>query len=1805
MAAPWRMPCPGMGFDASSGVRRMAGTPSRVGATSLTYSVVDRYGNIATDDFVFTVSGGAGPTIVTPPTDRAYTTSYINAASFQLSTATGTGPFTYALSGQNGEAVADVLLDGDFDPGPSKRRLSFSRVRSGVFRLLYIVTDAAGRSTAAGFNIVITGGPIFSSPPADRTYTVGSPRVNWRLPAGEFSHRGALSNIETLVYSLRGANGESISDAMPGSGASFDAATRRISIRPTRAGVFPLVYRVGSSFNGVIFFSRQATFTITILGPSVDIAATPRDRSHAAGATIPPVTLPPATGHSPLTYAVTGPGLQALKNAAPGVVFNPATRVLSGVPTTVGTVALTYGVTDAGGRYSRVLFNMRITGPDLGAVADRTYASGTQRSQQLSIARSAAAPLTYTLMGENQKTLRQVALGMAFDGGQNARRLAGVPTKAGRVTLTYGVTDTYGNTDSTTFVFTVAGPTFNRARVDWSRTAGVAWSTQLPAATGAAPLTYALSGPNGSPLGKAVVGMGFDARAAVRRIAGTPGQVGSTSLTYSVTDRYGNIATDDFVFAVTGGSGPVIIIPPINRSYYQSYYLVQGFNLSTANGDGPFTYALTGPNGEPPAEALPDGSFDSRATERRVSLRRNQVGTYQLVYTVTDRNGRSTAAKFKVTINGGPHFVTPPADRTFTVGGPKATWQLPHSNGFTNNGVATGYEVLMYTLTGPHGESLANALPDNNASFDAGVDARRVSITPTRAGVFPLRYRVGSSLVSSGVADEVLSRIATFTITILGPNVPIAVSPGNRIHAAGATIAPFALAPAATGHRPLSYALTGAGTQALGEAVPGLAFNPATRMLSGTPTRAEIIPLTYGITDAGGQHSGITFNMRITGPMLNSAVADYTYVVGELLSQQLPDARSAAGSLTYSVLGANEQALAEVAPGMSFDGAANARQFAGTPTRIGSVNLTYRVSDRYGNITDDVFAFAVTGAGPSFAIAQADLSFAADSASRSTRLRPATGDAPLTYALTGANGDAIADAIPGGQFDATAATRRVTFSRSTAGVYPLRYSVTDTYGISTTSAFTITISGGPSFASAQAGRTFTAAAEVYTFQMPTASGTGTGALTYALTGPGGEAVADALPNGGFDGGVNARRVSFSRHLSGIYPLRYRATDSNGLAATASFNITIVGGPRFDHVPADRTFAAQAEAKSFQLSAALGDAPFTYTLSGADGETAADALPDGGFDAGADARRVVFSRNTPGDYPLRYTIADANGLAATANFNVAVTGPIFNAAAELPDDLTSIANVAIADVTLPLANSALEVTYAVTGAGGVTLAEAVPGLVFDATTLVLGGTPTTPGVSMLFYTATDVGGVVTATFTATITGPRFVDFAVEPQNHTAGSTIDALTLPVATDGIGAFTYSLEGPNNQALDQAVPGLSFDGTPDSDGNAASRVLSGTPSMAGSVLLTYIATDSAASPNRTDDSATFMVSIGRAFETPPPATPTYAVDSALEPPLTLPAVTGGAGALVYALSGALPDGLSFDTDASARVLSGTPTVAGVFPLEYSVSEGGVVVSRAAITLTITHVLPTITAVSYPAGMAIGDVTLPPAAGGGSLTYALSNAADATDDLPAGLDFDGDATARILSGTPTAAGVFTLNYTASIIGTGGADDIEVASTQLVVTVTHSLATITGFAADAGVEINMPLPQAAGGGNLAYAISGTPDTAGLSLNGRTLVGTPTTAGAYMLTYAARLNDVEVANTIFTLSVNHALPSPEDAILAAGTVVSLTLPEAAGGGDFVYGLTGVRPPGLATLSGRVLSGVPTTPGDFPLVYTADQTGHRHP
>ena len=232
------------------------------------------------------------------------------------------------------------------------------------------------------------------------------------------------------------------------------------------------------------------------------------------------------------------------------------------------------------------------------------------------------------------------------------------------------------------------------------------------------------------------------------------------------------------------------------------------------------------------------------------------------------------------------------------------------------------------------------------------------------------------------------------------------------------------------------------------------------------------------------------------------------------------------------------------------------------------------------------------------------------------------------------------------------------------------------------------------------------------------------------------------------------------------------------------------------------------------------------------------------------------------------------------------------------------------------------TYTLTAPDGSPLPPPI-GVVISPTARTLIGTPMFAAETVTYrWTVTDSASPVVMRnidFTITVnaalvvdTAPAFVaGAAIGAATFYQDTNITPLTLPRATGGEGAITY--------ALTPAIPGMFFD--------TVTGVLSGAPTTeAAATTYTYTAGDTDGSAPGTDESS-LTISITVLANTIPEFSiirgPRYTFTVGTAVNQTLPEATGGDDALVYTITRALPDGLTFNAAATPPTITGTPTTA------------------------------------------------------------------------------------------------------------------------------------------------------------------------------------------------------------------------------------------------------------------------------------------
>ena len=1069
----------------------------------------------------------------------------------------------------------------------------------------------------------------------------------------------------------------------------------------------------------------------------------------------------------------------------------------------------------------------------------------------------------------------------------------------------------------------------------------------------------------------------------------------------------------------------------------------------------------------------------------------------------------------------------------------------------------------------------------------------------------------------------------------------------DQIYVMNLPIPPLTLPVATGGNGALSYSLSAAGAPvADGASVLGLTYNAAARTLTGTAT-AGTLSFTWFASDsdpntATADTDTLTFSITVEAesrPYFAVGIPDQTYLVGQTITPlTLPVATGGNGAITYQLY--TLPTYTPVTDGVSFLGLtynAADRTLTGTPTTE-AFQLTLQWSaidsDNDNTYPPPSFNIRVVAAGrdiaPTFGgagIYNPDFDFGETVA---LTLPVATGgNGALSYSLY-ADGAQVADgaSVFGLTYNAAARTLTGTATSGTfsvtgrvaSGTLSLEWNAIDSDDDTATLTFSIRVRSdiAPVFGMATApDQSYIMGTAIPPLTLPEAYN-GNGALTYALT--------PAIAGLTFDPATRILTgTPTTVQATTTYDYRVVDGDGNNTMADADlqmFTVTVAAAgtdiaPTFGVVVMpDQIYVMNLPIPPLTLPVATGgNGALSYSLSAA-GAPVAD---------GASVPRPDLQCRRPhphwhGDCRyafLTWFASDSDPNTATADtdtltFSITVEAesrPYFATSSPIPDQ-TYLVGQTITPLTLPVAtggNGAITYQlYTLPTYTPVTDGVSFLGLTYNAADRTLTGTPTTEAFQLtLQWSAHDAdsdstyppptfnirvvaaGRDIAPTFGGSGIGDRYFDF---------GETV-ALTLPVATGGNGALSYSLYADGAQVADGAsVLGLTY--------NAAARTLTGT-AIAGTLSFRWLASDSDADhPDSDNIDFNIRVSpdIAPVFDMATVPDQSYIMGETVD--LTLPPATGGNGLLRYTLTD-LPAGLTYDE--ATRTITGAPTTAqAATTYDYGVVDGDGNNTMAdadlqMFTITVvvagTDIAPTFGGAATPdqlyfVNLPITPLTLPVATGGnGALNYSLSAAGAQVADGASVLGLTYNAAARTLTGT-AIAGTLSFTWFASDSDPNTATDD---TATLTFSITVEAAIFPAFAASiprltyiVGQMITpLTLPVVTGGNvvpNYSLSTAGAQVADGASVLGltynaaaRTLTGTPTTSAVLNLQWSASNSDhgyttsrgfrITVVAEGTDIAPDFGGSGIGDRYFDFGQTVALTLPVATGGnGALTYSLS---------------------------------------
>ena len=1453
--------------------------------------------------------------------------------------------------------------------------------------------------------------------------------------------------------------------------------------------------------------------------------------------------------------------------AITGTTANSVT--VSGTPTQAGTLNLNVSATDSStgnGPYTvGQSFTLTVAGPTLAlAPAGTTFSApyGAAFSQAFT-ASGGVGPYTYVRTGS-------LPAGVTFSGDA----LSGTPTAPGSYSFTITATDT-GST-GTGAPFTVAQnytldvptPTIvvNPA-VLTNPDAGVAYSATLSATGGIGPYGFGITA------GTLPAGLTLSAGGT---LAGTTNEVGTFNVTVTANDANGQPGSRAYSLTVVAPTltldpGPGTLAAPYGVAYSQAF---------TAGGSaGPFNYTVTG--------ALPAGvTFSGNALSGTPTV----PGNYPITVTATDTVLTGVGAPFSIAQNytldvPAPTIVVSPAVLAnpdagvaysatlsatggvgpygFTVTTGSLPTGLTLSTGGTLAGTTNAVGTFNFTIAatdangqaGSRAYSLTIAAPVLTMNPAPGTLAAPYGVPYAQAftaggSAGPFNYVVtgalpagvtfsGNTLSGTPTVPGNYPITVTATDTVLtGVGAPFSIAQNYTLDVAAPTIEvdPLTLTNPAAGiaYSATLFASGGVGPYAFsvtaGTLPTGLTLSGG-GTLAGTTNEVGSFNFTITATDANGQTGARGYTVTVAAPLLTLSPAAGTLNApyGTAYSQVFT-AGGSAGPFNYVLTGA-------LPAGVTFSG----NTLSGTPTAPGSYPITVTATDT-----------VLTGVGAPFSITQ---SYTLEVPAPIIVVDPATlsdPDAGIAYSATLSATGGIG---PYG-FSVTAGSLPTGLTLSGGGTLAGTTNEVGTFNVTVTAAD----------ANGQTGsRAYTLAVAAPTLTLDPAPG--------ALEAPYGVAYSQAFTAGGSAGpfdyvlaGTLPAGVTFSGNtLSGTptapgsYPITVTATDTVLTGVGAPFSISQsytleVPAPVIVLDPATLTSPDAGLAYNQLISASGGVGPYGFTVT-------AGMLPGGITLSGSGT--LAGTTNEVGTFDFTVTATDANGQTGARTYTVTVAAPV---------------------LTLSPAAGTLEAPYgaaysqAFTAGGSAgpfdyVLAGTLPaGVTFSGNTL--SGTPTAPGSYPITVTATDtaVTGVgapfsITQSYTLEVPAPIIV---LDPATLTPPEAGLAYSEVIsASGGVGPYGFAVTAGT-------LPGgitLSASGT-----------LSGATNEVGTFNFTVTATDA----NGQTGARAYTVTLAAPVLTLSPAAGTLNAPYGAAYSRAFTA-GGSAGPFNYALTGALPAGVTF----SGNTLSGTPTAPGSYPITVTATDTVLTGMGAPFSITQSYTLdvaaPTI--VVGPATLADGIASqaysAALSANGGVGPYGFAVTAGA---LPAGVTLSSTGT---LSGTPTESGTF--NFSATATDANGQAG-SLAYTLTVAAPALTLAPATVPQGTVGVAYSQAFSTTGGIAPYGYTVSAGALPGGLTLSaGGTLAGTPTTAGSFGFTVTSTDSTGGTAASVaqaYTVEIINAAPVAvnDTATVLAGQAVTIAV---TGNDVSIAPITGISIASPPTQGTAVVSGLD-------IIYTAPAT-----
>ncbi|MGC7594320.1 putative Ig domain-containing protein [Staphylococcus epidermidis] len=1198
----------GVTFDEATNT--ISGTPSEVGSYTVTVTTMDESGNATETTFTIDVEDTTKPTVESV----ADQTQEVN---------TEITPITIESEDNSDQAVTnkvDGLPDGvTFDEATNT--ISGTPSEVGSYTVTVTTTDESGNATETTFTIDVedTTKPTVKSV-SDQTQEVNTEITPIKIEATDNSGQTVTNKV----------------DGLP-DGITFDEATNTISGTPSEVGSYDITVTTTDESGN----ATETTFTINVEDTTKPTVEDIADQTQEVNTEIEPIKI-----------EATDNGGQAVTNKVDGlpdgVTFDEATNTISGTPSEVGSYDIIVTTTDENGNSETTTFTIDVedtTKPTVEDIADQTQEINTEIEPIKIEARdNSGQAVTNKVDG--------LPDGVTFDEATNT--ISGTPSEVGSYDITVTTTDESGNATETTFTIDVEDTTKPTVEDITDQTQEV--NTEIT------PIKIEARDNSGQTVTNKVDGLpdGVTFDEATNTISGTPSEVGSYTVTVTTTDESSNATETTFTIDVEDTTKPTV--EDIADQTQEVNTEITPIKIEATDNSG---QAVTNK-----VDGLPDGVTFDEATNT-ISGTPSEVGSYDITVTTTDENGNSETTTFTIDVED----TTKPTVEDIT----DQTQEI--------NTEMTPIKIEARDNSGQAVTNKVEGLPDG-VTFDEATNT--ISGTPSE---------VGSYDITVTTTDENgNSETTTFTIDVEDTTKPTVESVADQTQEINTKIEPIKIEARDNSGQAVTNKVDG---------LPdGVTFDEATNTISGTPSEVGSYTVTVTTTDESGNATETTFTIDVedtTKPTVEDIANQTQEVNTEIEPIKIEATDNSGQAVTNKVDGLPD--------GVTFDEATNT--ISGTPSEVGSYDITVTTTDKNGNSETTTFTIDVEDTTKPTVESVAD-----QTQEVNTEITPITIESEDNSGQTVTN---KVDGLPDGvTFDE--ATNTISGTPSKVGSYDITVTTTDENGNSETTTFTIDVEDTtkPTVESV-ADQTQEVNTEINPIKIEATDNSGQ-AVTNKV---------DGLPDGvTFDEATNT--ISGTPSEVGSYTVTVTTTDENGNATETTFTIDVedTTKPTVEDIT-DQTQEINTEINPIKIE--------TTDNSGQTVTNKVEGLPDGvTFDEATNT--ISGTPSEVGSYTVTVTTTDENGNATETTFTIDVEDTTKPTVEDITDQTQEI-NTEMTPIKIEATdNSGQAVTNKV---------EGLPdGVTFDEATNTISGTPSEVGKYLITITTIDKDGN-TATTTLTI------------------------------------------------------------------------------------------------------------------------------------------------------------------------------------------------------------------------------------------------------------------------------------------------------------------------------------------------------------------------------------------------------------------------------------------------------------------------